>query len=85
MDDVSSNLAKGAQEESDPTWPRLDKSVISVRMNNMRRRSYRPDESHHRSLRQRGIDRSVMLNTESPRPSFLNRLARAVAKVITRR
>jgi hypothetical protein len=55
------------------------------RMNNMRRRTYRPNESHHRSLRRKSVDRSAMLNTEPVRPSLLERMVRAVMKLIAPR
>jgi hypothetical protein len=55
------------------------------RMNNMRRRTYRPDESHHRSLRRKSVDRSAMLNLGSPRQSLLERVVRVVVRLIGRR
>jgi len=52
------------------------------RQKNMVRRASRPDESHHRSLRRRSIDRSVMLNSAPRRPSFLERMIRSLARLL---
>jgi hypothetical protein len=53
------------------------------RMNNMRRRSYRPDENFHRNRRRRRVDRSAML--ESPkRSSSIGRFLEALMGMIFR-
>jgi hypothetical protein len=40
------------------------------RMNNMRRRTSRPDENHHRDTRRNKVDRSAMLGSSSRRKKF---------------
>ena len=56
------------------------------RMNNMRRRSHRADESFHRNRRRRQVDRLGMLEPRGAgRGSPLRRVLRAVLGLITRR
>jgi hypothetical protein len=53
------------------------------RMNNMRRRSYRPDESFHRNRRRRQVDRSAMLEPRR-RQSGFGRLLGALLGMVFR-
>jgi hypothetical protein len=53
------------------------------RMNNMRRRSYRPDENFHRNRRRRRVDRSAMLESRK-RSSSIGRFLEALMGMIFR-
>ena len=55
------------------------------RMNNMRRRSHRADESFHRNRRRSNVDRSAMLMGARPRRSPLTRLFTAIFSLFSRR
>ena len=55
------------------------------RMNNMRRRSSRADESFHRNRRRSNVDRSAMLMGNRPRRSPLTRLLTAIVRVFSRK
>jgi hypothetical protein len=55
------------------------------RMNNMRRRTSRPDENFHRSRRRSNVDRSVMLNAARKRASTFARLLGALLSLFSRR
>jgi len=55
------------------------------RMNNMRRRSGRPDESFHRNRRRSNVDRSAMLNSTPRRGSKIGRLFGAIFALFSRR
>jgi hypothetical protein len=52
-------------------------------MNNMRRRSYRPDENFHRNRRRRRVDRSAMLESRK-RSSSIGRFLEALMGMIFR-
>ena len=55
------------------------------RMNNMRRRTSRPDESFHRNRRRSNVDRSAMLNGNRRRKSVIGRVLGALFTVFRRR
>ncbi len=55
------------------------------RMNNMRRRTSRPDESFHRNRRRSNVDRSAMLNGSRRRKSVIGRVLGALFTVFRRR
>jgi len=55
------------------------------RMNNMRRRTSRPNESFHRNRRRSNVDRSAMLEGGRRRKSFLTRAFTALFSVFRRR
>jgi hypothetical protein len=55
------------------------------RMNNMRRRSSRADESFHRNRRRSNVDRSAMLMGDRRRRSPLTRLFTAILGIFSRR
>jgi hypothetical protein len=55
------------------------------RMNNMRRRTYRPDESFHRNRRRSNVDRSAMLNGGRARKPLFARALTSLIKLFSRR
>ena len=55
------------------------------RMNNMRRRSHRADESFHRNRRRSNIDRAAMLNSSPRRGSKIARLFGAIFGLFSRK
>lgn len=55
------------------------------RMNNMRRRTYRPDENFHRGRRRRSVDRSAMLDPGRPRRSGIARFIGVIFGLFSRR
>jgi len=55
------------------------------RMNNMRRRTSRPDESFHRNRRRSNVDRSAMLNGGRRRKSLLIRVFGPLLSLFRRR
>lgn len=54
--------------------------MLFGRQGNMVRRANRPYENHHRDRRRRGVDRSLMLESQTRRrrPSLLARLIAAL-------
>jgi len=55
------------------------------RMNNMRRRSHRADESFHRNRRRSNVDRSAMLMGPRPRRSVLSRFFGTILGIFSRK